>query len=56
MSVCLILACSCQSHKVSFDAMGHFEADETTIMAESNGRLLDVFFDEGDKIEVGGIR
>jgi len=52
-SGCLILLFSCQTQKISFDAMGHFEADETTIMSESSGRLLDVYPLEGEKIQTG---
>lgn len=46
-----ILACGRRT--AEFDAMGHFEADEYTVMAETAGRILKLNFDEGDRIRSG---
>ncbi len=42
------LLSACSSNSTTPDAWGNFEADEVTISAEANGRLIDFSIDEGD--------
>jgi HlyD family secretion protein len=49
----LIIALSCSRNDSGFDAMGHFEADEYIITAESAGRIIRMEVQEGDRIQRG---
>ncbi len=49
----MVLALSCAKKDTGFDAMGHFEADEYTLMAESGGRIIRLNLQEGDRINQG---
>jgi HlyD family secretion protein len=53
--LCLIVAfaSSCARSDKEFDAMGHFEADEYILSAESSGRIINLDFDEGDHVDRG---
>lgn len=44
---------SCNRKEQEFDAMGHFEADELTLMSETSGRIIRMSIREGDKILSG---
>jgi len=44
---------SCNRKEQGFDAMGHFEADELTLMSETSGRIIRMTIREGDKINAG---
>jgi len=44
---------SCNRKEQEFDAMGHFEADELTLMSETSGRIIKLTIREGDKIHAG---
>ncbi len=44
---------SCNRKDREFDAMGHFEADEITLMSETSGRIISMNFKEGDRILTG---
>lgn len=46
------LAQSC-GNDIAFDACGQIEATEVTVSAESNGKILDLNIEEGDKVEAG---
>jgi HlyD family secretion protein len=48
-----ILAFSCSPKKAGFDAMGHFEADEFTVSAETSGRIIRLEFQEGERLFKG---
>lgn len=49
----LMILLSCNRKDRGFDAMGHFEADEITLMSETSGRIISMKFKEGDKIRTG---
>ncbi|MCX6223741.1 MAG: HlyD family efflux transporter periplasmic adaptor subunit [Bacteroidia bacterium] len=53
LSFILIFALSCSRSDTGFDAMGHFEADEYMLTAESGGRIIQLDFKEGSKIRRG---
>lgn len=38
---------------IKFDACGQIEATEVTVSAESNGKILDLNLEEGDRVEAG---
>jgi len=46
-------AVSCNSSSDKADAYGNFEAEETIISAEVNGKLLEFTADEGDELQLG---
>lgn len=48
-----IFAVSCSQKDAGFEAMGHFEADEYMLVAESGGRIIQLNLDEGDKVRKG---
>lgn len=49
----LMILLSCNRKEQEFDAMGHFEADELTLMSETSGRIIRMTIREGDKINAG---
>ncbi|MFI3240314.1 MAG: efflux RND transporter periplasmic adaptor subunit [Bacteroidales bacterium] len=49
----IALATSCTNSNNQWDATGTFEATEILVSAESNGRILSLNIDEGDKISAG---
>lgn len=49
-----IFAQSC-NNDIKFDACGQIEATEVTVSAESNGKILDLRIEEGDRLEAGTI-
>ncbi len=51
----LILLTSCKEEKIKADAYGNFEATETTISAESNGKLILFTIEEGQTIKKGAL-
>jgi len=55
LSFCFILvfALSCSRKENGFDAMGHFEADEYMVTAESGGRIIRLDLKEGDRVHAG---
>ncbi len=55
ISLCFIFvfALSCSRKDTGFDAMGHFEADEYMLSAESGGRIIKLDLKEGDKVHRG---
>jgi HlyD family secretion protein len=55
ISLCFILvfALSCSRKDTGFDAMGHFEADEYMLSAESGGRIIKLDLKEGTKVHRG---
>lgn len=55
LSLCFILliALSCSRKDSGFDAMGHFEADEYMITAESGGRIIRLRLEEGSRVQKG---
>ncbi len=48
----LLLSCS-NGKKNSADAYGNFEADETLISAETTGKIIDIFVNEGNIVKTG---
>ncbi len=44
---------SCKNDIQKADAYGNFEATEVTVSAESNGKIIQLNFDEGDQISKG---
>ncbi|MDD3860377.1 MAG: HlyD family efflux transporter periplasmic adaptor subunit [Bacteroidales bacterium] len=50
-----LLLFSCSSNSDKADAYGNFEAEETIISAEVNGKLLEFAVNEGDEIKKGDI-
>ena len=51
----LILFAGCSVNGKKSDGYGNFEATETTISAESTGKLLEFKINEGDVIEAGAV-
>ena len=49
----LLLTAACNTNKERSDAYGNFEAVETTISAEANGKLLSFKLDEGQTLNAG---
>lgn len=49
----LLLTAACNPNKERSDAYGNFEAVETTISAEANGKLLSFKLDEGQTLNAG---
>lgn len=49
----MVFALSCSRKDSGFDAMGHFEADEYMLTAESGGRIIMMDLKEGDKVHRG---
>jgi HlyD family secretion protein len=50
-----LFAFSCGSEKNSYDASGSFEAVETMISAEANGRIIQLDIEEGQELTAGQI-
>jgi len=46
---------SCKEEEQKADAYGNFEATETTISAEANGKLLSFTIEEGQKLKKGAV-
>jgi HlyD family secretion protein len=44
---------SCSRNQSGFDAMGHFEADEFMLSAETGGRIIKLGVQEGDRVHRG---
>ena len=53
LSIILVFALSCSHKDTGFDAMGHFEADEYLLTAESGGRIILLDLQEGNKVNRG---
>ena len=51
--VILNIAWGCSSDNGKSDAYGNFEADEILISSESNGKIIELRFDEGEKLQKG---
>lgn len=50
-----ILTISCKNNQEKADAYGNFEATETNISAETNGKILSFAIDEGQVLEAGQV-
>lgn len=50
-----ILFFGCKDEKTNFDASGTFEATETIISAEANGKIMALNIDEGDVVKKGQV-
>lgn len=48
-----LLAFSCNSEKNSADATGSFEATETIVSSEANGKIMQLTIAEGDEVKAG---
>ena len=48
----LVAAWSCSGKDAGFDAMGHFEADEYILTAETGGRIIKLDLREGSRVHV----
>ena len=48
-----MLAASCSKSKEEFDATGSFEATETIVSAEAQGKLMSLKLEEGDSLPAG---
>lgn len=44
---------SCNNNDNKADAYGNFEADEITLSSEVNGKILDMYIEEGDEVKAG---
>lgn len=53
MALVVIGLTSCKTNENSADGYGHFEADELLLSAELGGKLIAVFYQEGDHIHAG---
>ena len=51
--VCVALLYSCSSEKNEADAVGSFEAIETMVSAEANGKIMQFAVEEGDQLKAG---
>lgn len=49
----MIFVLSCSRKDTGFDAMGHFEADEYIVAAESGGRIIKLDLNEGSIVKSG---
>lgn len=49
----VIMASSCNNHKIVTDASGVFESDEVIVSAEQSGKLLSFHVNEGDTLSKG---
>ncbi|MCL2012698.1 MAG: HlyD family efflux transporter periplasmic adaptor subunit [Cystobacterineae bacterium] len=50
---CWLICLSCKNNPNPSDAYGNFEAIETLVSAESNGKLLTLSLEEGSQLEAG---
>lgn len=50
--LCMVFS-ACSSGDAGYDATGMFEATETLVSAEQNGRLLSFSLEEGDRLQAG---
>jgi HlyD family secretion protein len=55
IKICIALALflSCKQGALPSDASGNFEAIETIVSAEANGKIIALSMDEGDKLKEG---
>jgi HlyD family secretion protein len=53
--ILLIAISSCKNNNHQYDASGAFEAVETIISAEANGKILQLNLEEGSKLEAGQV-
>ncbi len=53
--ICLALLFSCSSKNNQADAVGSFEAIETMVSAESNGKIMLFTIEEGDQVKAGEV-
>src|SRR5678815_945037 len=51
----LLMFASCKEEKKSYDASGSFEAVETMIAAEANGKILQLNMEEGQQLDPGEV-
>src|SRR5688500_3548554 len=51
----LVFITSCKEEKSIYDASGSFEAVETMIAAEANGKILQLAIEEGQQLDSGQI-
>ncbi len=49
----VLLVCSCNMNKKTFDATGVFEATEVLVSSEVNGKIMELNIHEGDKLTAG---
>jgi HlyD family secretion protein len=53
--ILLVSITSCREEKKNYDASGSFEAVETIISAESNGKILQLEIEEGQQLDSGQV-
>src|SRR6516164_9904927 len=53
ISIVMAFFFSCKQGPLPSDASGNFEAIETIVSAESNGKIMSFALDEGDKLKEG---
>src|SRR4026208_1023429 len=53
--VLLVSITSCREEKKNYDASGSFEAVETMISAEANGKILQLDIEEGRQLDSGQV-
>src|SRR4249920_2261224 len=53
ISIVLTFFLSCKQGPLPSDASGNFEAIETIVSAEANGKIIAMSLDEGDKLKEG---
>jgi HlyD family secretion protein len=55
VTIITLILTSCRNNENDFDASGSFEAVETIISAEANGKILSLKLNEGDELNTGQI-
>lgn len=55
LSIALTLISSCSNDNAKSDAYGNFEADEMIIAAETQGKVIGLFANEGDEVKAGAL-
>ena len=55
ISIALTLISSCSNENEKSDAYGNFEADEMIIAAETQGKVIGLFANEGDEVKAGAL-
>lgn len=56
LMICMLTSLlSCNDNKVSFDASGAFEAEETIISSQATGIIKQLTIEEGQKLQVGQV-
>ena len=53
--ILLLSIASCKDEKKNYDASGSFEAVETMVAAEANGKILQLNIEEGQSLDSGQV-